>query len=432
MDRYQKSRELLARASQSLTGGVSSPFRAKMTVPLYFKDGDGPRLWDVDGNEYIDYTLAWGPLILGHKHPALVEAMKEAAGKPYTYGAQHELEIEVSEKFQRMVPGAERICFTSSGSEAVQLAWRLARGATGRNLILRFEGHYHGWLDSVLISYRAPLDQMGPIDHPHKVLQSKGQTPNAADNIVVANWNDLEAVERAFAEHPNQIAAVIMEPVLCNSGSVLPSPGYLEGVRRITQQQGALLIFDEVITGFRMSPGGAQGYFDITPDIATFGKAVAGGVTLSAVAGRKDIMELIMQGVAYGGTFNGNPLSLAAANATLDVLAADDGAALKHANQTGLRLMEGIRCAAKDCGLPVQVTGFGGCFHVHFTDLPAVTNYRHTFQDKKDVLERYLQAALDEGLWLLPEGRVYVSAVHGDREVEDTLGAVRRVFGRIA
>ncbi len=433
MERYQKSRALLERARGSLTGGVSSPFRAKMTAPLYFQDARGPRLWDVDGNEYIDYTLSWGPLILGQRHPALVEAMRQAADRPHTYGAQHELEIEVAEKFQRAVPCAERVCFTSSGSEAVQLALRLARAATGRNLILRFEGHYHGWLDSVLISYRASLDQMGPLDHPHKVPGSKGQTPESLASVVVCDWNDLGAVERAFAEHPGQIAAVITEPVLCNSGSLMPRAGFLEGLRRVTAAHGALLIFDEVITGFRMALGGAQQYFGVTPDVATFGKAVAGGVTLSAIAGRRDVMELIMTGgVAFGGTFNGNPLSLAAANATLDELAKGDGAALRHANQMGLKLMEGVRCAARDCGIPVQVTGFGACFHIHFTELPALRNYRDTHQDNKPRLEQYLREALDEGLWLLPEGRIYVSAAHTEREVEETLGIIRRIFARLA
>jgi glutamate-1-semialdehyde 2,1-aminomutase len=270
-DRYAKSRAMLERARQSLAGGVSSPFRAKLPVPLYFEDGCGPRLRDVDGNEYIDYALAWGPLILGHRHPRLVEAVRRQSGKPHIYGAQHELEYLVSEKVQSMVPCAERVIFTSSGSEAVQAALRLARAHTGRNLVVKFEGHYHGWLDSVLLSYHPEADQLGPADRPRVAPGSKGQVPNAAENVLVAPWNDLGFLEKLFAGHADGIAAVITEPVLCNSGSLMPEPGFLEGLRALATANGALLIFDEIITGFRIAPGGAQSSFGVIPDLATFG-----------------------------------------------------------------------------------------------------------------------------------------------------------------
>src|SRR5262245_15824732 len=221
-DRYQKSRELLERARQSLAGGVSSPFRAAFPVPLYFEDGCGARLTDVDGNKYVDYTLAWGPNILGLRHPRMVEAMTRAAAGVHTYGAQHRLEPEVAERFCRMVPCAERVAFTSSGTEAVQAALRLARGFTGRNLILKFESHYHGWVDSVLLSYRG------------EGLNSRGQVANALENVAVAPWNSPEAVEKIFAERGTEIAAVITEPVLCNTGCIMPKPGFHEFLREIT------------------------------------------------------------------------------------------------------------------------------------------------------------------------------------------------------
>lgn len=428
MDRYAKSRAMLARAAKSLTGGVSSPFRAKAPVPLFFADGEGPRLTDVDGNGYIDYALAWGPLILGHKHPVLVDAMRRQADKPHNYGAQHDLECEVSERIQAMVPCAELVAYSSTGSEAVAAVWRIARAVTGRHRILRFEGHYHGWHDQALISYRPNPERMGLPDAPCPTLDSKGQVANVVENVVVCPWNDAAALERCFERYENQIAAVITEPVLCNSGCLMPEPEFLEGLQRIPRERGALLIFDEVITGFRMAPGGAQQHFGVVPDLATFGKAVAGGITLSAFAGRKEYMESMLTGVAYGGTFNGNPLGMAAAVATLDVLR--DGSALAHANRMGELLRQGIANAAREAGIPLVTTGFGAAFSLHFNEKSTLRNYRDTFTDDKDRLARFIREALDEGLFLLPDGRIYVSAVHTEREVEETVQAAKRVFAR--
>jgi len=428
-DRYAESRRRFERARQSLAGGVSSPFRAKFPVPLFLEDGIGPRLWDVDGNEYIDYTLAWGPLILGHKHPRLVAAIRAQAEKPHIYGAQHELEYLVAEKAQQLVPCAERVIFTSSGSEAVQCALRLARAYTSRNKILKFEGHYHGWLDSVLLSYHPSAAEMGPPEKPNVVLGSQGQTPNSADNVLVAPWNDLECVEKLFAEQGDSIAAVITEPVLCNSGCILPEAGYLEGLRKLTQAYGALLIFDEIITGFRMAPGGAQAVYKVTPDLATFGKALAGGLALSAIAGRREILEQMAEGrVAFGGTFNGNPFSLAAALVTLEEISRDGGSLLQHANQTGRRLMQALAETAAEAGVPLSVTGFGAAFSLHFGPNPIRRNYRDYLRDDRQSLRRFLRAMLDRGIYSLPDGRFYVSAAHGEAETEQTVLAARSVF----
>src|SRR5882724_8267213 len=242
IENWERSKALLARARQSLAGGVSSPFRAKAPVPLYFEDGCGARLRDVDGNEYIDYQLAWGPMILGYKHPKLVAAMQRQAELPVSYGAQHELEISVAEKIQCLVPCAERVAFTSSGSEAVQLAQRLARAFTGRGLILKFEGHYHGWMDSALVSHHPAAGDLGPIEAPHSVPGSRGQVANAVLNVVVAPWNRLDLLEQILKTRGDRIAAVFMEPVLCNSGCLLPVTGYLEGVRELCHRHGVLLV----------------------------------------------------------------------------------------------------------------------------------------------------------------------------------------------
>ncbi len=423
-DRWEQSRQWLRRARQSLPLGVSSPFRARFPIPLYFSGGSGPYLTDVDGNRYIDYTLGWGPNILGYAHPALVAAVTAQGARGHNYGAQHELEFLVAEKIRELVPCARRVVFSSSGSEAVQLALRLARAFTGRNLILKFEGHYHGWMDSVLISHRPAAGALGSEEAPCAVLESRGQAPNAADNVIVAVWNRVEAVEAAFARAPAPVAGVIMEPVLCNSGCLMPRPGYLEAVRDICRREGALLIFDEVITGFRMALGGAQEYYGVQPDLAVFGKALGGGLPVSAVAGRQEIMDLIGAGVAFGGSFNGNPLVLAAAHATLGELSRDQGAALERANRTGGALMEGIRDAAHRCGIPVVVSGFGAAFAVHFTEKAELRDYRDTLAGDPQRLARFALALLERGVYILPDGRFYVSAVHGPEQVERTLEAV--------
>lgn len=432
-DKWHTSRQWLQRASESLTGGVSSPFRAKAPVPLYLADACGSRIRDVDGNEYIDYSLAWGPLILGHRHPRLVEALRQQAERPHIYGAQHELEFQLAETLQRLIPCAERLAFTSSGSEAVQIALRLARAFTKRSLIVKFEGHYHGWMDSVLWSYKPSASDLETTPSGRGVPGSLGQAANAADKLLIAPWNDLSAVERLFSEHGPNIAAVVTEPVACNSGCLLPEPGYLEGLAALARRHGALLVFDEIITGFRLSLAGAQGFYGITPDLATFGKAIGGGLPLSVVAGRREILELMCGGgVAFGGTFNGNPISLAAAMATLAELSADGGRPLEEAKRTGEALMRGIGEAARRSGIALTVTGFGTAFALHFTRRGALTHYRDTLDDDSGRLSACLLAALDEGLHLVPDGRFYVSTAHTEQDAEQTIAAMERAFRRLA
>jgi glutamate-1-semialdehyde 2,1-aminomutase len=429
---WTRSKELLERARLSLAGGVSSPFRAKAPVPLYFQDACGCRLTDVDGNTYIDYTLAWGPVILGHRHPRMVEAVAAQARAAHIYGAQHEDEIVVAERMQAMVPCAERVLFTGAGSEALQIAWRLARGFTGRNRVLKFEGHYHGWMDSVLISYKPSAGAVGSSVAPNAVLASAGQTPNVADNVHIAIWNSVEAVDRVFAEHGSEIAAVVMEPVLCNSGCILPKDGYLAAVRDIAHRHGALLIFDEVITGFRMAPGGAQQVYGVIPDLATFGKAIAAGLPLSAIGGRRDILEQTATGkVSFGGTFNGNPLSLAGARVALEELSRDDGAALKQANAMGAALRDGIQEAARKRGIPCLVSGFGAAFAVHFTERTELVEYRDTLDDDPAALRRFLLCLMEEGVNAIPDGRFYTSAAHQEGDIELSIKAAERALERM-
>lgn len=423
---------MLERSRRALAGGVSSPFRAKAPVPLFFEDGKGSRLTDVDGNEYIDYQLAWGPMILGYSHPGLVEVLRRQVEKPLSYGAQHELEIAVAEKIQGMVPCAERLAFTSSGSEAVQLVHRLARAYTDRPLILKFEGHYHGWMDSALHSYKPQAADVGPLEEPRTVRGSRGQVANSEENTIVAPWNRLDILEQILQTHKGEVAAIMMEAVLCNSGCLLPLPGYLESVRELSTKYGCLLIFDEVITGFRMSPGGAQAFFNVTPDVATFGKAVGGGVPLSVVAGRADIMEqMFTSGVVFGGTFNGNPLSLAAADFCLSELSRDGGAELCRANRTGDRIKAELPRLAQKAGLTLKTTGFGTAFCLHFTQRDALVDYRDTFEDDRELLNRFLRAALCEGVIIVPDGRMYVSTAHTEQDADVTLERLGRALATV-
>ncbi len=363
----------------------------------------------------------------------MVAALEKAVRKPVAYGAQHRLEIDVAERIQSAVPCAERVAFTSSGSEAVQSALRLARAHTGRNLVVKFEGHYHGWIDSVLVSHHPAADSFGPYEKPIPVLESRGQVANAAENLAILPWNDTGMIDDVFARRGLEIAAVIMEPILANSGGILPRPGFLEHVRNITNRHGALLIFDEIITGFRIGLGGGQGHYGITPDLATFGKAVAGGPPLSVITGRREIMELPHGGgVSFGGTFNGNPLSLAGARANLEVLSEDGGRPLTEANRRGERLMEGIRVAAARHGIPLLPSGFGTAFSVHFTGRTELHHYRDVLDDDREMLGRFLLEMLREGINMVPDGRFYTSIAHTDADVDQTIAAAGRVLGKLA
>ena len=358
--------------------------------------------------------------------------MRVQAERPYSYGAQHELEIIVAERIQSCVPCAERVAFTSSGSEAVQLAQRLARAFTKRPLILKFEGHYHGWMDSVLHSHHPQPELMGPSQRPNVVRESVGQVSNSVENVIVAPWNDAEILERLLAEHSEKVAAVIMEPVLCNSGCLMPKPGYLQAAKDLAHRHGALLVFDEVITGFRMALGGAQSHYGVIPDCATFGKAVGGGLPLSVVGGRKEIMEqMFTGGVVFGGSYNGNPTSLAGANVVLEELARDDGAAIKRANSTGEKLRAGLQQLSQQHHIPLQVTGFGAAMCLHFTDRDKLIDYRDILEDDSERLQRFLYLLMEEGVIMVPDGRMYVSIVHNERDVEETLATFARVFARL-
>lgn len=426
MSKWSQSKKLLERSKRSLAGGISSNVRSNAKpFPLFFKWAKGAVICDVDSNEYVDYVLGQGPIILGHSHPELLDAVKQAMQWGQLYGAQHELEIQVAEKLVELIPAAELCRFGMSGSEVVQAAMRLARAVTGRTKILRFEGHYHGWFDNVLLNIATPVAEAGSRERPHVSLESSGQTESVLNDYVVLPWNDLKLVEKLFAEMGDSIAAIMTEPIMCNTGVIPPVSGYLEGLRRICDEYGALLIMDEIITGFRLGLDGAQGRFNVTPDLATFGKAMAGGFPCSALVGRADAMNRFAQDVNHSGTFNSNVMAMAAASATISQLEGDGKIIYQRIEDVGTALMEGIRESAARLGIPVLVQGFPNVFHVAFTELPALRDYRdYALHCDKERYARFIIAMLEEGIRLIERGVWYISAAHNYEHVEKTLNAV--------
>jgi len=431
VDRYAKSRELLERSRRVIPGGVSSNIRARWKpFPLFYDRGRGSRVWDADGNEYIDYVLGRGPLLLGHSPAPVVEAVRKQLERGLMYAGQHELEIEAAEKIARLVPCAERVRFSNSGSEAVHMALRLARAATGRSKHVRFEGHYHGWFDSVFYSYAPKLEDAGPRESPRAVPVSRGQSPGEAEHVIVLPWNDLALVERALEERGKEIAALITEPVMCNTGGILPKPGYLEGLRRLCTKHGVVLIFDEVITGFRLAPGGAQQYFGVTPDLATFAKAVAGGFLVSVLAGKAPLMdEIAALSTVHAGTYNSNPPCMAACAAALGML--ESGELHKQIFAHGEALMAGIRDLGRKAGKRLSVRGLPPCFHVSFGEPEEATDYR-TYQRRDAAAhDRFWEALQDRGVRSIPEGTWFVSAAHTDEDVALTLEAAAQALAAV-
>jgi glutamate-1-semialdehyde 2,1-aminomutase len=419
-----RSRELFEESQRFLAGGVASTLRlAIKPSPLFISHGRGSHIFDVDGNEYVDYTMAYGPLILGHAPPAIVAAVGSALARGSTFGAQHVGEIELARRICECVPNAERVCFSGSGTEAVMLALRLARAATGRQKVIRFGGHYHGWWDGIFTAFGS--DAMHP--------GTGGQSEAALRDLVVLPWNDAGAVAEAIAAQGTEIAAVICEPVLCNSGCLLPRPGYLEELRRLTSEHDCLLVFDEVITSFRLGLGGAQERYGVEPDLAVFGKALAGGLPLSAVAGRREVMELVATGeVSHLGTLNGNTACAAAALATLEELARDGGGAYVAMNQLGEALAEGLREAAASVGVPLVVNSAGEVFFTLLTEEDEVWSVSSFERRDQARGARFAELLLGEGVYIRPNGLWYVSTAHTEADVEYTLAAVRRALAALS
>jgi glutamate-1-semialdehyde 2,1-aminomutase len=429
MRSYAKSVALYERTRQRLAGGVSSNVRyASVPVPLFFVRGEGARLYDADGNVHIDYVLGNGPAILGHAPKMVTAAVAASLGDGQVFAAQTWRETELAERLCRLLPGAEVVRFATSGTEAVLMALRLARAFTGRDKILKFEGHYHGWTDQTFISTRPSPNEAGPADEPVAVAGSPGMPASVLGDVVVAGWNDLDLLAAAFDRHKGEIAGVIMEPVMVNGGAVPPHEGYLEGVRDLCRRHDALFICDEVITGFRVGLGGAQGRFRVTGDLSIYAKAVAAGFPLALVSGRRDIMNTLLdKGVMHGGTYNGNVQSMAAALAALDVLEADDGAIYRSMDARGRQLMDGLAALGAKHGLSLVVQGMPTIFQTFFTRQPP-RNYREAAACDADSALAFHRALQEEGVRINQQGKWFLSAAHDESVIAETLEAAGRAM----
>ena len=428
--KFDRSRQLFDRARGLVAGGVSSQIRLNepAPVPLFFERAAGARMWDVDGNEYIDYIQGMGPNLFGHAPEFIIRQVEEDMRKGFIYAAQFEREIEVAELALGMIPLEDAtVRFASSGTEIDQLVIRLMRGYTGRPKYLKFEGHYHGWMDSVNYSVHPPLERAGAAAAPNVVGESAGMDAGTADSVVVCEWNDVQALERAFELHKGEIAGVIMEPILANTNCILPQPGYMEAVKRICKDNGALLCFDEVITGFRVAAGGAQEYLGVTPDLATYAKSMAGGFPAAMLAGRREIMEILGNGTVYhGGSFNSNVMTMAAAYASLKHIADAGQGFYTELNGRGLHLMDGLREAAAETEGKLHVQGVGSVFSISFTTRPEIVNWRDHARNCDDAMyARFARSMLERGVRLSSNGRIHMSSAHTDEDVQQTVDAAR-------
>jgi glutamate-1-semialdehyde 2,1-aminomutase len=420
-----RSEQLFDAAQKVLPGGVNSPVRACKAVgtyPRFISKGVGSHIFDVDGNEYIDLICSWGPLILGHCQPAVEDAVLRAVKDGLSFGAPTEIEVEMAQQICAMVPGLEMVRMVNSGTEAVMSALRLARGATGRPKIIKFEGCYHGHSDSMLVKAGSGAMTAGTPD-------SAGVPTDIAGNTLTAQYNSLSSVEELLEANPGQVAAVIVEPVAANMGVVPPQSGFLEGLRQLCDQHGALLIFDEVITGFRLAPGGAQEYYGVHADLVTYGKIIGGGMPVGAYGGSRALMELVAPvGPVYqAGTLSGNPVAMAAGLTQLKLLQDNKGLYQKLEN-SGRTLAEGLRQAANEAGVPVQVNQVGSLLTLFFSQEP-VTSYAQSKASNLTSFAAWYRGLLDQGVYAAPSQfeAMFLSAAH----TEDDLSRIIEGAGKV-
>ena len=426
---YTNSKRLFEEACELIPGGVNSPVRAFKAVgdyPVFIERGEGAYLYDADGNKYVDYICSWGPLLLGHQPEAVSKAVMEALTKGSTYGAPTAIEVEMAKKIVDAVPSVEMVRMVSSGTEATMSALRLARGYTGRNKIVKFEGCYHGHADHLLIKAGSGALTFG-------VPSSPGVPESIASETLTAQYNDIDSVKALFVQYPGQIAAVIVEPIAGNMGLVLPKEGFLEGLREVTAEHGALLIFDEVISGFRASFGGAQKVYNIMPDLTCMGKIIGGGLPVGAYGGKKEIMMHVAPvGPVYqAGTLSGNPLAMAAGMAILDELAKPG--VYEEIEAKTKKLVQGLQAAADKAGVKIALNQSASLFTIFFTETP-VDSYKAAMTSNTEQFKVFFQAMLNQGFYLPPSQFEcwFVSQAHSDEDIENTIKAAEIAFQAVA
>ena len=435
-----QSQRWFQRAQQSLVEGVNSPSRGLAVYssgPLLLERGRGSHAWDADGNEYVDFMMSFGALIQGHAHPRLVEVVSQAMAEGSHFAAATSAEVEAAERFRKMVPSAEAVRFTNTGSEATMLALRLARAHTGRTRFLKFEGHYHGWYDPFLLNAHShPASDLGSPEHPARIPDSEGIAPATFDDVVIAPWNDAAMLRRVMREHGPTLAAVITEPIMANMGCIPPADGYLQQIRDLATEYGALLILDEVVTGFRYAPGACQQYYGIQPDLSTFGKALGAGFPVGAVAGPRAILDRMRWGpnmVLHYGTFNGHRLTMKVIAANLDLLSAAGVYSALHA--TGDAAIRGLRDVFRRHGIKAIVQGFGPMFQIYFTARDKIEHYRDycAYVDGARY-SRFVQGLQDRGIYMTPSNGLHwiISTAHQAADVEALLEAADQVCRDLA
>ena len=422
---HAKSEQLFAEALKYIPGGVNSPVRAFRAVggqPFFVNRAKGARVWDVDGNDYVDYVGTWGPAILGHAHPKIIQAVQATAEHGTSFGIPNPFEVTLAKMICAWVPSVQKVRMCNSGTEACMSAIRLARGFTQRDKIIKFDGCYHGHADSLLVKAGSGALTFGNPD-------SAGVPAAFTQHTVVLPYNDAEAVKAAFAANPNRIAGIIVEPVPGNAGLYLPKPGYLEFLREITRANGALLVFDEVMTGFRLAKGGAQERFGIAPDLSCFGKVIGAGMPVGAFGGRAEIMDCLapLGPVYQAGTLSGNPLAMAAGIAALEELAASN--AYARLEQLGAGLEAGMKDAAKSAGVPVQFNRCGSMFCGYFTSQP-VHNVAEAMQSDRERFKKYFHGLLEAGVYLAPSQfeAGFISTAHSEADIEQTVQTAAKVL----
>lgn len=429
---YLQSADLLERSKKVLAGGVSSEFR-KYNHPhaIFYTHGKGSRIYDADGNEYLDFTLSQGPLILGHSHPHVLKSVNDYSEKGQLFAGQHIKEIELAEKLNQLIPSAELMRFCLDGSEAVQTAFRVARAKTGRQKFLRFEGHYHGWLDNVAWGISTPsAEALGSRENPDVYPWTAGLPYHSKDEFIILPWNDLELLQKTVSERYEEIAAIITEPIMCNNGCILPQEGFLQGLRDVCDQYHIALIFDEVITGFRVSLGGAQQYFGITPDLSIFAKAMGSGYPISAIVGKREWMSLIEDAkVIHAGTMNSSNATIAAALATIEVLESENP--YERIFRYGRKLMDGLKKAAAQNNQNLLVQGPGPMFNIGFTHLDTVKDYRDTLACDRAKLGKFVAAMHDKKIRIIGRGLWYISVVHTDEDIDHAIEVSAEVLSKM-